>query len=109
MGVNVLMAFLFQKGKVGVKAEVSALNRMLRRLVKPELISSEMTVPSLALDSSAANLGLERSLPLCSYSELSFSGVLSHLKTSLNSSSPPSTSPSSYSHNITSQRVFLFW
>lgn len=103
------MAFLFQKGKVGEKGEVSALNHMLRRLVKPELVSSETTVPSLALDSSAANLGLERSLPLCSYSELGLSGVLGRLKTSLNSSSPPSTSPSSYSHNVTSQRVFLFW
>lgn len=109
MGVNVLMTFLFQKGKVGEKGEVSALSNMLRRLVKPEVVSSEATVPRLALDSSAANLGFERSPPLCSYSELGLCGVLSRLKTSLNSSSPPSTSPSSYSHKITSQRVFLFW
>lgn len=57
MGVKVLMAFLLQKGTVGEKGEVSAPSHMLRRLVKPELVSSKTTVPGLALDSSAANLG----------------------------------------------------
>lgn len=103
------MTFLFQKGKAGEKGEVSALSHMLRRLLKPELVSSKTTMPSLALDSSAANLGLETSLPLYSYSERGLCGVLSRLKTSLNSSSLPSTSPSTYSLKVTRQRVFLFW
>lgn len=64
MGVQVLMTFLFQKEKAGEKGEVSALSHMLRRLIKPDLVYTKTTVPSLALDSSAASLGLERSLPL---------------------------------------------